>query len=80
MKYRAVCAWLDLEDGHRYQTGDAYPHDGRTVNGKRIEELISGQNKAKMTLIEGVKEKDGETIKDEPKPRRRAAKTAKNAE
>ena len=56
MQYKATCVWRDLEDGHLYQTGDHFPHDGRAISVQRIEALKSGDNLAHKVLIAEVAE------------------------
>ena len=51
MKLESIRAWRDLEDGHLYQKGDAFPHDGRDISKERIAELSGTQNKAGFALI-----------------------------
>lgn len=75
MMYRAACEWRDLEDGHLYQTGEAFPYDGRAVSPDRIESLVTGQNKARRPLIV----LDNQSINDETKTRRTPKKQPKNA-
>lgn len=41
----------DLEDGHLYQTGDPFPHDGRVIPEDRIKSLLSGKNAVLKALI-----------------------------
>lgn len=74
MMYKAVCAWRDLQDGHLYQEGDPFPHDGRAIEPERIETLKNGLNLASKPLIAEA----NETLAEEPKPRRNAKKAAKN--
>jgi hypothetical protein len=52
--YRARITFRDLQDGHLYQSGDPFPHDGREIKPERIESLLNGQNAANMALIEEV--------------------------
>ena len=52
--YRVLTTFRDLEDGHLYQTGDPFPHDGREVRPERVESLINGRNQANLRLIEAV--------------------------
>ena len=49
---RSLTYWTDLEDGHLYNEGDEYPHDGRKVSPDRIRELSSSMNRAGFPLIE----------------------------
>lgn len=53
--YRVITSFIDLQDGeHPYNPGDAYPHDGRKVDDRRIAELSGSNNKRRMPLIEKV--------------------------
>ena len=47
----SITEWRDLEDGHLYNKGDEYPHDGRRVSDERLAELSGTQNKAGFALI-----------------------------
>lgn len=62
--YRVLTTFRDLEDGHLYQAGDTFPHDGRKIPEERIESLVNGRNQANMRLIEAT----GEFPKAEEKP------------
>lgn len=55
-KYESITRWRDLQDGHLYNPGDAYPYNGKEVSESRINELISTQNKAGFALIKMVEE------------------------
>ena len=48
---KSIRVWRDLEDGHLYQPGDDFPHDGRVITKERIAELAGTQNKAGFALI-----------------------------
>ena len=56
MKYVSVAYWRDLQDGHLYDVGNVFPHDGREIPEKRIAELMSTQNKAGFALIKAANE------------------------
>lgn len=74
--YRVLTTFRDLEDGHLYQTGDPFPHDGREIKPERIESLINGRNQANLRLIEPVYINVPEEPKDAPRPvKRRKTKT-----
>lgn len=62
--YRVLTTFRDLTDGHLYQAGDVFPHDGRTIPEERIESLVNGRNQANLRLIEPT----GEIPKAEEKP------------
>ena len=74
--YTAVCVFRDLQDNHLYHAGDIFPHDGREIAATRIDELITGRNAANKRLIV---QDEAEPIQ-QPKPRKRAAKTPKTEE
>ena len=77
MMYKAVCDWRDLTDNHLYHAGDEYPYDGRAISDKRIDELLSNQNKAHKRLIEAVRSEDKETINQTQKPAKKAVRSRK---
>ncbi len=52
--YRVITTFRDLEDGHLYQAGDPFPHDGREIRKERLESLISGKNQAGLKLVEQI--------------------------
>ena len=55
--HRVIEKFKDLQDnGHIYNVGDKFPHDGRKIPAKRISELASSKNKLKKVLIEEIKE------------------------
>ena len=64
MEYRVLTTFRDLTDGHLYQTGDRFPHDGREIPADRIQSLIDGHNQANLRLIEAT----GEIVRPEEKP------------
>jgi len=74
MMYKAVCTWRDLEDGHLYEAGDHFPHDGREIPAERIAMLLSSENLANKPVVEKAEEAPTE----ERKPRRTAKKAEKN--
>lgn len=80
MMYTSVCAWRDLEDGHLYSAGEAYPHDGRAIKPGRIAELAGAENKAHRAVIQAVPSEGEETPAPERKTNKRAAKTRKTAQ
>lgn len=51
MKYISNACWRDLSDGHLYNSGDNFPHDGREISEERIAELSTARNKAGFALI-----------------------------
>ena len=54
--YQSIRVWRDLEDGHPYQPGEAFPHDGREVSPERLQALESGKNAANLPMIRKVPE------------------------
>ena len=56
--YRVVHIFYDMEDKnkHVYMVNDIFPHDGRKISKKRLEELSSTKNKIGEVLIELVDE------------------------
>lgn len=74
--YRVITTFRDLEDGHLYQAGDPFPHDGRKISTERVESLISGRNQANLRLIEET----GEIVKPEEKPAKKPVKRRKTKE
>ena len=56
MKYVSVSYWRDLQDGHIYDVGNVFPHDGREIPENRIAELMSPQNKAGFAVIKAANE------------------------
>lgn len=73
MEYRVLNTFRDLTDGHLYQVGDRFPHDGREIDQKRIESLIDGRNQANMRLIEAT----GEIVRAEDKSAKTPVKRRK---
>ena len=52
MGYRVIKAFADLQDGgHRYKVGDAYPREGAIVLERRLESLLSANNRQRTPLI-----------------------------
>lgn len=57
MKFRVIEKFEDMKDeNHLYEVGDEFPHDGRRVSKKRLEELSSEENRRGIPLIEGYEE------------------------
>ena len=81
MMYKVICQFRDLSDGHLYNVGDVFPHDGRGIDHSRIAELSGTANKARIRLIEAVPDKadaqEAEQAKQPEKAPRRQRK-AKN--
>ena len=81
MMYKVICQFRDLSDGHLYNVGDVFPHDGRGIDPSRIAELSGTANKARIRLIEAVPDKadaqEAEQAKQPEKAPRRQRK-AKN--
>ena len=62
MAYTAVGRFRDLEDGHVYETGEVFPHDGRPIHQARLKELAGSDNRSGRPLISGEADKPAETI------------------
>ena len=57
-KYIVVKYFTDLKDGsHAYNVGDEFPREGVQVNKKRLNELMSNNNRQGTPLIKKVVEK-----------------------
>ena len=55
MQYKVIRFFTDLQDNnYPYHVGDIYPHEGVSPSQKRINELLSGENKRGVKLIEEV--------------------------
>jgi hypothetical protein len=68
--YRVIKYFTDLQDNnHAYRVGDIYPRVGFAPSEKRVKELLSGENRRKVKLIEEVPEtplKGEESPQNEP--------------
>lgn len=68
--YRVIKYFTDLQDNnHAYRVGDIYPREGFAPSEKRFKELLSGENKRKVKLIEEVTKaplKDAEAPQNVP--------------
>lgn len=71
--YRVIETFRDLQDGHLYQPGEPFPHDGRGIPAQRLDALKSGRNAANKRLIV----EDKEAPVEAPKRAERAGKTRK---
>lgn len=70
--YKAIETFTDLQDNnHRYQAGDIFPREGLKVTKKRLEDLLTGNNKRHKPMIEEIPE---ETKKPVPKKGKKNAK------
>lgn len=70
MMYVSLCEWRDLQDGHLYQAGEPFPHDGRQIPAERIATLINGKNRASKPLVKEVKEAPMADAEAPQKPKR----------
>ena len=62
-KYIVVKYFTDLKDGsHAYNVGDEFPREGVTVNKKRLNELMSRNNRQGTPLIKKVNEPKVEEV------------------
>ena len=77
MAYKALCRFRDLEDGHLYDAGDEFPHDGRGIDPARIAELSGSLNKAGKALIFAASTAMEETHSSEEKPRQKGRRPRK---
>ena len=56
--YKVIEAFVDLQDdNHVYHVGDKFPHNDIEISEKRINDLLSRNNRRKMPLIEKIEEK-----------------------
>lgn len=74
--YRVITTFRDLEDGHLYQIGDPFPHDGREIRKERLESLLSAQNRISKPVIELA----GEVVRVEQKTAQKAPRKRKTKE
>ena len=67
MQYVSLEEWRDLTDGHLYRKGDPFPFDGREIAAGRLDELVSGRNRAGLRLIRALEtqEEPAEAPKEE---------------
>ena len=75
--YISTTQWRDLRDGHLYEAGEPFPHDGREIPEERIAELTTTQNKAGFALIKAVQTPDDKKPKQAPKTAKTAVKSPK---
>ena len=75
MKYISTGIWRDLTDGHLYIEGDEFPFDGREIDPKRTEELLTGNNRAGLALIKKAEEPKAQEAKPEEPKAEKPAKT-----
>ena len=68
--YRAIERFRDLTDGHLYESGEAFPYDGRKISEDRINTLTTGRNASSKPLIAMVEENPTETQEEPQRPRR----------
>lgn len=61
--YRAEVTFRDLMDGHLYQKGDTFPHDGRAVPQDRLDSLLSGSNMVGKPVIGKYQDTDEKPVK-----------------
>lgn len=81
--YLVIKTFTDLEHGRKYEMGEEYPAQGYETTPERINDLLSGNNKAGIKLIKEVKaskpkeEKPAEEKPAEEKPKQAKPKKAK---
>lgn len=67
MEYVVIEAFVDLQnDNHRYSVGDKFPHADIEVSDKRINDLLSGNNKRRTPLIKEAEDKAIKPVKPVP--------------
>ena len=49
---RSLVTWVDLEDGHQYNSGDVFPHDGREIPDDRLDALSTALNDMGKPVIQ----------------------------
>ena len=55
--YKAIRYFTDLKDGsYPYHPGDVFPREGLQVSDERIEDLLTGNNRRGIPVIEKVEE------------------------
>lgn len=60
--YRALELFTDLQDNnYKYQAGDEYPRQGLIPTKKRINELLSDNNRRHRPVIEEIKDEVSDT-------------------
>lgn len=64
--YKAIVDFVDLQDNHKYHTGDIFPRMGYDPGEERIAELASAENKRGRVVIEEVPEKGADKPVEEP--------------
>ena len=57
-KLFSTARWVDVTDGHEYQNGEPFPHDGRAIPKERVEELSGAGNQTGTALITAVEVPD----------------------
>ena len=56
--YKALISFTDLEDNnYRYHPGDIFPRYGIEVSAERISDLLTGNNRRHIPVIEEVADK-----------------------
>lgn len=76
--YKAITAFTDLQDNkHKYNPGEEYPRVGLKPSEKRINELLSSNNKRGKPMIEEVIE---EVKAEKPKRTRKPKSEVKPEE
>ena len=78
--YKVIAKFRDLTDGHLYEAGDRFPHDGREIGEERLAALETDRNGAKKPLIARVAEAVAEAPETvEPEPAQKPRKARKKA-
>ena len=73
----SIARWRDLEDGHLYNPGDAFPHDGREISEERYAELSDTRNKAGFALIKATEAPNEEKVAEAAASQKKTTKSRK---
>lgn len=69
--YEVIKGFMDLQDdNHLYEVGQTYPRTGYKPSTKRIDELLSANNKRGKPLIKAVQE-SVQSVTEKPKRRKK---------
>lgn len=77
--YQSLITWRDLTDKHLYQSGEAFPHDGRAIPADRVASLLSGNNRAGIAVIRRVEDAPEENPIEEPETPKKAVRSRRKA-
>lgn len=68
--YRVIEKFRDLTDGHLYEAGDVFPHDGRKIAQDRLAALETNRNGVGRPMIVKAEEPAAEQTVTAPAPRK----------